>query len=115
MTGAFLGLYLTITFAMFAVAMTTLCWMLDAWRTPDAPAASGFDEPTEPKLSFSLIVPARHEEVVLAHTVEKLLRQSHHDYDVLVVVGHDDEATHRVADELAGRHDRCAWSSTSTR
>ena len=103
---AVLAVYLLLIFAMLTVATSTLCWMLDAWRTPESALRSGFDEPDEPRLTFSLIVPARHEEAVLAHTVDTLLLQDHPGFDVIVVVGHDDAPTWQVADELAERHEQ---------
>jgi cellulose synthase/poly-beta-1,6-N-acetylglucosamine synthase-like glycosyltransferase len=107
------------------VGTTTLMWMLDAWRTPDSLARTGFgpDAPrsdradlidltdladrrrTRPALeSFSLIVPARHEEHVLGETIDRLARLDHPDFEVLVVIGHDDPGTQAVADRAAARH-----------
>jgi cellulose synthase/poly-beta-1,6-N-acetylglucosamine synthase-like glycosyltransferase len=93
--------YLCMTFAMFAVAGTTLTWMIDSWRTPDAVGQMPFPEADEPRLTFSLIVPARHEEAVLEHTVRLLLAQDHPWLEVLVVVGDDDPGTAAVAHRLA--------------
>lgn len=87
---------------LFAVAMTTLWWMLHAWRTPETLAATRFAAPEGPgRLSFSLLVPARHEQEVLAATVNRLLESTHEDYEILVIVGHDDPGTHAVADQVA--------------
>jgi len=97
--------YLIATAALLVVAMTTLAWMIDSWRTPRALKQMPFPEPDEPRLSFSLIVPARHEEAVLADTVHRLLTQDHPDLEVIVVVGDDDPGTTAVADDLA-RADR---------
>ena len=64
-------LFLGLTF----VGVTTLSWMLDAWRDAYSIDATGFPEPTgEPRLSFSLIVPARHEEAVLGATLSAARR-----------------------------------------
>ena len=87
---------------LFVVAVTTLAWMLDSWRTPHAVGQMPFPEPDEPQLSFSLIVPARHEEAVLADTVARLLRQNHPALQVVLVVGDDDPGTAAVARSLAG-------------
>jgi cellulose synthase/poly-beta-1,6-N-acetylglucosamine synthase-like glycosyltransferase len=87
-------LFLSLTF----VGATTLSWMLDAWRDANSIDATGFPEPTgEPRRSFSLIVPARHEEEVLGATLAQLARQDYPDFEVLVVVGQDDGGTRRVA------------------
>jgi cellulose synthase/poly-beta-1,6-N-acetylglucosamine synthase-like glycosyltransferase len=89
------------------VGATTLAWMLDAWRDAYSIDATGFPEPTtEPRRSFSLIVPARHEEEVLGATLSQLARQDYPDFEVLVVVGHDDVGTRRVALEAIGDDSR---------
>jgi cellulose synthase/poly-beta-1,6-N-acetylglucosamine synthase-like glycosyltransferase len=94
----FLACFLAASLAMAAIAAATLWWMLHAWRTPSALEATGFPlRGEEPRLSFSLIVPARHEEAVLTATLERMMRLDHPDYEVLVVVGHDDPGTHEVA------------------
>jgi len=89
------------TVAMLVVATTSLAWMVDSWRTPHALGQMPFPEPDEPRLSFSLLVPARHEEAVLADTVRRLLSQSHPDFEIILIVGDDDEGTHAVARELS--------------
>jgi glycosyltransferase XagB len=91
--------------AMTAISATTLWWMLHAWRTPASLAATGFatsDSP--PAHSFSLIVPARHEEAVLGVTLERLAASHHPSFEVLAVVGDDDPETRAVAEETAARH-----------
>ena len=68
------------------VAALTLRWMLYAWRSPDGLAATRFSrgEPTTTRrLRFSLLVPARHEEAVLAHTLAGLPGQDHPDLEVI--------------------------------
>ncbi|MEY9967490.1 cellulose synthase/poly-beta-1,6-N-acetylglucosamine synthase-like glycosyltransferase [Streptacidiphilus sp. MAP12-16] len=91
--------------ALFAVAVFTLWWMLHAWRTPETLAATRFADPDGTgALSFSLLVPARHEQEVLEHTVLRLLESSHTDYEVIVIVGHDDPDTAAVAHRLAAAH-----------
>jgi len=89
------------TVAMLVVATTSLAWMVDSWRTPHALGQMPFPAPDEPRLSFSLLVPARHEEAVLADTVRRLLSQSHPDFEIILIVGDDDEGTHAVARELS--------------
>jgi len=49
-------------------------------------------------------VPARHEQEVLDRTVTRLLESTHTDYEVLVIVGHDDPETAEVAHALAARN-----------
>lgn len=84
------------------VAGFTLWWMLHAWRTPETLQATRFADPVgDDGLCFSLLVPARHEQEVLEHTVNRLLESTHADYEVLVIVGHDDPDTAAVAHRLA--------------
>jgi cellulose synthase/poly-beta-1,6-N-acetylglucosamine synthase-like glycosyltransferase len=91
--------------ALFFVAVFTLWWMLHAWRTPETLASTGFADPDGAgALSFSLLVPARHEQEVLERTVLRLLESTHRDYEVIVIVGHDDPETAEVAHRLAAAH-----------
>jgi cellulose synthase/poly-beta-1,6-N-acetylglucosamine synthase-like glycosyltransferase len=108
-TASFLYLlYVVGSLALAAIACTTLVWMLHAWRTPSSLAESGRPrEDLEPAFSFSLIVPARHEQAVLEGTLLRLLRSDHPDFELLVVVGDDDPATREVAERVAAhRPDR---------
>jgi cellulose synthase/poly-beta-1,6-N-acetylglucosamine synthase-like glycosyltransferase len=92
---------------LFLVAVFTLWWMLHAWRTPETLAGTRFGDPDGTgALSFSLLVPARHEQEVLEHTVLRLLESTHLDYEVIVIVGHDDPDTAAVAHRLAAEHPR---------
>jgi cellulose synthase/poly-beta-1,6-N-acetylglucosamine synthase-like glycosyltransferase len=105
MTVAVTLLIAVVSLALFAVAMATVWWMLHAWRDPETLSSTGFERhPQPPELSFSLLVPARHEEEVLRDTLEQLLRLDHPAFEVLPIVGHDDEATAAVAREVAERH-----------
>lgn len=95
---------IAVSLILFGVAGLTLWWMLHAWRTPEALAATGFSgHDGTSGLSFSLLIPARHEENVLAHTVTRLLQSNHPDFEVILIVGHDDPATADVAYSLARR------------
>ena len=90
-----------------SVAALTLTWMVYAWRTPEGLAATRFSrgEPTAVRrLRFSLLVPARHEDEVLGHTLDGLAGLRHPDVEVICVVGHDDDATAAVARAAAERH-----------
>ena len=99
---------LAVLFAFLTiVGVTTLTWMLDAWRDEESLQASTFPAPSaDPALSFSLIVPARHEEHVLGATLEQLKRQEYPDFEVVVVVGDDDSGTRRVARRAIGSDPR---------
>jgi cellulose synthase/poly-beta-1,6-N-acetylglucosamine synthase-like glycosyltransferase len=98
-------LYVGVSLVLGLIAWTTLVWMVHAWRTPDSLAESGLSHGSlEPALSFSLIVPARHEEGVLEATLSRLVRSDHPDFEVLVVVGTDDQSTRTAAERVAARH-----------
>ncbi|MBT2420315.1 glycosyltransferase family 2 protein [Streptomyces sp. ISL-22] len=93
---------LTLTVLHTLNAALTLRWMLHAWRTPEELETTSFPEPDgEPRLSFSLLVPARHEEQVLPHTVGTLLGADHPDFEVVVITGDDDPGTTALAARLA--------------
>src|SRR5207302_1152180 len=65
---------------------------------------TGFTTGREPpQHSFSLLVPARHEQAVLAATLDRLAMLDHPDFEVLAIVGHDDDGTRQVAEEAAVR------------
>ncbi|GAB3111831.1 hypothetical protein GCM10027160_13200 [Streptomyces calidiresistens] len=91
-----------VSLTLFWMAAFTLWWQMHAWRTPEVLEATRFGRPDgDVHLSFSLLVPARHEQEVLEHTVRRLLRSHHRDYEVLVIVGHDDPGTAEVAERVA--------------
>jgi cellulose synthase/poly-beta-1,6-N-acetylglucosamine synthase-like glycosyltransferase len=98
-------LYIGLSFFLAAIAWTTLVWMVNAWRTPAALVESGLSgADLPPAHSFSLIVPARHEEVVLEATLTRLMTGDHPAFEVLVVVGDDDPRTREVAERVADLH-----------
>lgn len=99
------GVLVILSLGLFAVAGTTLWWMLHAWRSPDALAATGFRRRAAgaPR-SFSLLLPARHEQNVLGDTIDAMARLDHPNYEVIVIIGHDDPETEFVARESAERH-----------
>jgi cellulose synthase/poly-beta-1,6-N-acetylglucosamine synthase-like glycosyltransferase/4-amino-4-deoxy-L-arabinose transferase-like glycosyltransferase len=105
-SGLFLYLlYIGVSLLLGGMAATTLIWMMDAWRTPESPAERGMKGvQLDPAYSFSLIVPARHEEAVLEATLSRLVITDHPAFEVLVVVGADDQATREVAEAVADRH-----------
>src|SRR5215217_4861398 len=105
--GELLGFGLLGLFALVltVIAATSLWWMLHAWRTPASLLATGFPtSATAPQHSFSLIVPARHEEAVLGATLERLAGSHHPRFEVLAVVGDDDPDTQAVAEQAGARH-----------
>ncbi len=99
------GVLVILSLGLFTVSGTTLWWMLHAWRSPDALAATGFRRRAAgaPR-SFSLLLPARHEQDVLGDTIDALARLDHPKYEVIVIIGHDDPETEFVARESAERY-----------
>lgn len=98
---------LVTTVLLGVTALLTLTWVLYAWRTPRVLAGTTFGrEETEPvlPLSFSILVPARHEDAVLAHTLDRLARTEHPRVEIVCIVGHDDPGTTAVAEAAAARH-----------
>ncbi|MEV6350314.1 glycosyltransferase [Actinoplanes sp. NPDC051851] len=80
----------------------TLWWTMHAWRTPETLAATRFAAPDGAQhLTFSLLVPARHEQNVLERTVRRLLQSTHEGFEIIVIVGHDDAETAAVAERVA--------------
>jgi glycosyltransferase XagB len=99
------GLLALVSLVLSGVATTTVVWMLHAWRSPQSLVATGFARrPREPARSFSLLVPARHEEEVLGDTLDALAALDHPDVEVIAIVGHDDPGTEAVARAAADRH-----------
>jgi glycosyltransferase XagB len=93
---------LVVSIVLFSVAAATLWWMMHAWRTPETLASTTFGEPDgECGLSFSLLLPARHETDVLEHTVHRMLESTHSSYEIIIITGHDDPETTQLAEQLA--------------
>jgi cellulose synthase/poly-beta-1,6-N-acetylglucosamine synthase-like glycosyltransferase len=98
---------LILSLCLFGVSATTLWWMLHAWRSPDTLAATGFRRRSAgAHRSFSLLLPARHEQAVLGDTIDALARLDHPYYEVIVIIGHDDPETEHVARSAAARNGR---------
>lgn len=101
-----------ISFIVTINGLATLSWMLYAWRDESSyekskfPIYSGNEE-----VPISIIVPARHEETVLKDTLLLLSASKYTNFEVIVVIGHDDPSTMKVAEDaikLAGRNFRIA-------
>ncbi|WP_336922074.1 glycosyltransferase [Aquipuribacter sp. SD81] len=115
-------LLVLVALALTAVAVTTLWWQMHAWWLPGHddraryPAAqdSYLDLTSDPparrpvvRHSFSLVMPCREEEEpVMRATLDALLAQSHPHVEVIISVGHDDDATVETAHRLAAGDDR---------
>lgn len=97
--------YALFSLGLAGVASATLWWMLHAWRTPEVLRQTGFTVASRPPaMSFSLIVPGRHEEAVMGTTLRQLMESDHPDFEVIAVVGHDDPGTREVAEGAARQY-----------
>lgn len=104
-----------LSIALFMFAAITLWWTMHAWRTPETLAATRFPAPDGTHaLTFSLLLPARHEESVLEHTVARLFESTHSGFEVIIIVGHDDPGTAEVARRLARERPRRVLVVTDT-
>jgi cellulose synthase/poly-beta-1,6-N-acetylglucosamine synthase-like glycosyltransferase len=100
-----LGVFVAITALLVLLSTFSICWMLGTWNTADAIRRRAAPAEVDPPIHrFSLIVPARNEVPVLDRTLEKMMQIDHPDFEVVVVVGHDDPETAAVAVEAAQRH-----------
>ena len=98
-------LIVVVSLALTVVAGTTLWWMLHAWRSADSLASTGFTRRAAGRhRSFSLLLPARHEQEVLGDTLASLAVLDHPDYEVIAIIGHDDPETEAVARAAADRY-----------
>lgn len=92
-----------ISAALFAIALSTLYVSTHAWWDPLTQASTSYEDlRPEPVLSFSLIMPCRHEtERVMGTTLDHLCGQGHPNVEVIISVGHDDPETVAIARKLA--------------
>lgn len=89
--------------ALFMQASVEVWRMMYSYRDPDSVDLLRFPEPLAygPYEKFCLIVPARHESEVLAHTLTLLAKQTHRDVDIISVICDDDDETLAVARAVA--------------
>jgi len=85
---------LLVSFIVSAQSVWTLYMTLYAWDRPPA-EANAPDHFLEPRLSFTALLPARHEEDVIAGTIARLARVNYPPdlVQVLVVCSADDQGT----------------------
>lgn len=101
----FVLLYVLFIAALLAFAAVSLWWMIHIWTSPPRVRAAAFARTRVDgrPLHFSLLVPARHEEAVLGQTLTGLAQLRYPTYEVIVVVGYDDEPTMAEAEQVADR------------
>ena len=94
---------LVISIVLFSVAAATLWWMMHAWRTPETLESTTFAVPEgETALSFTLLLPIRHErQDVVENTVQKMLECRHDKFEIIIITGADDPETTGIARRLA--------------
>jgi glycosyltransferase XagB len=94
---------LVISIVLFSVAAATLWWMMHAWRTPETLESTTFAVPDgETALSFTLLLPIRHErQDVVENTVQKMLECRHDKFEIIIITGADDPETTGIARRLA--------------
>lgn len=98
-------LVILVSLTLTISAVLTMWWMLHAWGTPETLDSTRFSDPDGThELTFSLLLPARREENVLAATVHRMLESIHGRYEIIIIVGHDDPGTAAIAEDLAQRH-----------
>jgi cellulose synthase/poly-beta-1,6-N-acetylglucosamine synthase-like glycosyltransferase len=99
-------LLILFSLVLLALSLSTLWAATYAWWDPDSRAQTTYPElEGEDGLSFSLIMPCRHEqEDVMRATLRRLLDQSHTELEVLISVGSDDPETIEIAERLADEH-----------
>lgn len=94
---------LVVSIMLFSIAFATLWWMMHAWRTPETLASTSFGRADgETRLSFTLLLPIRHErQDVVENTVQKMLESTHKNFEIVIITGADDPETTGIAERLA--------------
>lgn len=103
----FLGLILLYAgFSLLTSAME-LGWRLYSHSTPDAEKAMGFEPPVTvdtAQHTFSIIIPALHEEAVIGATLQRALDQTHPDVQIVVSLVDGDDATLAAVQQVAANY-----------
>lgn len=94
--------------ALFLQASLEAWRMMYSYRDPESIERLKFPAPLTdgPKERFCMIVPARHESAVLAHTLTLLAQQTHTDVDIISIICDDDHETLEVAHGAAAGNPR---------
>lgn len=85
---------LILTFILLPQGLFTLYWMLYTWNNPEV--ADHFRSPKEfttPQMSFTALLPARHEENVIKDTIRAVDRMNYPDHlkEILVLIRDEDD------------------------
>lgn len=91
---------------MFVQSSVEVWRVLYAFREPEAVDRLRFPAAGTPQEKFCLIVPARHEDAVLAYTLRQLAQQTHPDVTIVTVICDDDLDTLQVARQAAAENQR---------
>jgi Glycosyltransferases, probably involved in cell wall biogenesis len=98
---------LLVTPAMLANSVLTATRMIYGWQTPERVNHVDLDDIAAPQLSFTVLVPARHEaDHVLSRTYQRILESDYPQQlvQVIAIVGHDDPDTTAIAQRFSRAH-----------
>jgi glycosyltransferase XagB len=96
------GLLILFSFAMTGQALYTVYMMIYTWDQPEAYKAARAPETfSEPSKSFTVLLPARHEELVIQQTIDRVVRARypHRLMEVVVICESGDAGTIAKAQE----------------
>ncbi len=97
------GLILAVSFFLTLQGLFTLAWMLYAWENPEnVEHQRSPKESLPPQLSFTALLPARHEEKVIKDTIKAInkINYPEHLKEILVLCREDDKGTISKAQEI---------------
>ena len=98
-------LYIVVSLLVGMVALSTLVWMLNAWRSPHSLTDSQLKADGRETCPFLFADRPRSPRGSRARLhASRLISSDHPDVEILVVVGHDDPGTREVAERMANRH-----------
>jgi len=100
-------LYLIGGSVVLATSLSAVALAAFGWEDPSIRRQLSFHiSPTELSTfpTMVVLVPARHEEAVLAATLERLAQQPYDPLRIIAIVGHDDPTTRAVAEHAASAH-----------
>lgn len=91
-----------VSIALLVMAIMTLVWMLHAWSDQENYRESVLESKEPQSWQFiSLLLPARHEELVLGETVSRIMAIDYPNFELILIIGHDDVDTMAMAQGFA--------------